>query len=122
MGAASLIAAIGFGATAFMLWVLAALLRDGVRWSDYRVVRVARNTRSREETRRGLSLASDGAHLPEARSNRRGHRVELLENQNHGKSEYDSGLTALDVCSISGKFSWRAVRAKYSGVRWERSL
>jgi hypothetical protein len=121
MAAASVIAAIGFGATVFMLWVLIALLRDGVRWSRYQVARVARYPQPRKEVLQILSVTSDGTHLRQVGSNRSDDRVELLENQNHEKGEYGSGLCALGVCTMSGKFGWRAVYPKYS-VRRERGF
>lgn len=122
MESGSLIATIGFGATVFMLWFLGALLHDGVRWSRYRVARSVRKPRRRKKIWQDLSLVSPGAHLREVRSNRPVDRVELLENENHEKGEYGSGLSALDIGIISGKFGGRTVNAKYSGVRWERSL
>ena len=119
MGTASVIAAIGFGATVFMLRVLVALLCEGVPWFRYGDALVELQ---RKEALQVLSVVSDHTHLRDLRSSRSDDCVELLENQNHEKGEYGSGLTALDVGIISGKFGGRTVRAKHSGVRWERSL
>jgi hypothetical protein len=85
MGTASVVAAIGFGATVFMLWVLVALLLDGALWSRYLVARVARKPQPRKVVLQVVSVASDGVGSREVGSNRCGDRVELLENQNHEK-------------------------------------
>ncbi|MGB8581308.1 MAG: hypothetical protein WCD47_10840 [Candidatus Sulfotelmatobacter sp.] len=118
MATASVIAAIGFGGTVFMLWVLIALLREGVPWSRYEDALV--EPRRKEALQ--VSVVSDRMHLPDLRSSRSDDRVELSENQNHEKGEHGSGLTAVDVGIISGKFGGRPVRAKYSGIRWEPGL
>jgi hypothetical protein len=116
MGSASVIAIIGFGATVFMLWVLVALLCERAprsRYSD------ALLDPQRKEALHVLSVASNHAHLRDLRS--RDDRVELLENQNHENGEYDSALTALDVCIISGRVGARSVHSNRS-VRWERGF
>ncbi|MGA7299668.1 MAG: hypothetical protein WBX10_05145, partial [Candidatus Sulfotelmatobacter sp.] len=69
-----------------------------------------------------VSVAFDDSYLWEAARNRSDDCVELLENINHEKGVCDSGLSALDVCNVSGRFSRRPVHPKYSFVRWERGL
>jgi hypothetical protein len=121
MEAASLIATIGFGAKLFMLWFLGSPLRAGDSWSRCRVAR-ARKLRPRREILPVFSIALDRMRLREEGSSHSDDRLELLENQNHEKGEYDSGLAALDACVITGKLRGRSVRAKYNRARWERSL
>ncbi|MGB8989238.1 MAG: hypothetical protein WCC37_21740, partial [Candidatus Sulfotelmatobacter sp.] len=114
MGAASVIAIIGFGATVFMLRVLVALLCERAPRSRYPDALL---DSQRKEALHVLSGASNRTLLGDLRSSR-DDRVDLLENQNHEKGEYDSGLTALDVCIISGRFGARSVHPNRS-VRWE---
>jgi hypothetical protein len=118
MGTASVIAIIGFAATVFMLWVLVALLCERVPRSRYSDAHVEPQ---RKEALHVLSVASNRTHVRDLRSYSND-RVELLENHNHEKGEYGSGLTAFDVCTVSGKFGWRAVRTKHSFVRREHEL
>ncbi|MGC2060346.1 MAG: hypothetical protein WA653_18925 [Candidatus Sulfotelmatobacter sp.] len=120
MGAASVIATIGFGATVFMLRVLVALLCERVSWSRDRNALV--EPPRRKDALQILNAVSDRTLLRDLRSIRSDDCGELLEKQNHEKGEYESGLTALNIGIISGKFGGRAVRAKHGGVRWERSL
>jgi hypothetical protein len=122
MGTASVIAAIGFGGTVFMLWVLIALLREGAPTFRYSFTLAAPETTRKNEGLQLLSVAFEDTSLWEGTKNRSDDYVELLENKNHEKGVCDSGLTALDVCNVSGRFGRRPVRAKYSIVRWERGL
>ncbi|MGA7376753.1 MAG: hypothetical protein WBW36_10425 [Candidatus Sulfotelmatobacter sp.] len=122
MGTASVIAAIGFGGTVFMLWVLIALLGEEAPTFRYSVALVAQEPAHRNEGLQLVSVAFDDRYLWEAARNRSDDCVELLENINHEKGVCDSGLSALDVCNVSGRFCRRPVHPKYSFVRWERGL
>ncbi|MGC2822540.1 MAG: hypothetical protein WA198_22800 [Candidatus Sulfotelmatobacter sp.] len=118
MGTASVTAAIGFGGTVLMLWVLIALLREEAPTFRHSVTLVAQ----RNEGLQLFSVAFDDTSLWEVAKSRSDDYAELLENKNHEKGVCDSGLTALDVCNVSGRFSRRPVHPKYSFVRWERGL
>ncbi|MFZ1929841.1 MAG: hypothetical protein WAU50_11940 [Candidatus Sulfotelmatobacter sp.] len=122
MGTASVIAAIGFGGTVFMLWVLIALLGEEAPTFRYSVALVEQETTQGNEGLQLLSVAFDDTSLWKGAKNRSDDYVELLENKNHEKGVCDSGFTALDVCNVSGRFSRRPVHPKYSFVRWERGL
>jgi hypothetical protein len=120
MGTASEIAIIGFGGTVFMLWVLIALWREET--PTFHSLTLAEGAESKERPQRLLSVPFDDTYVWKAGRNCSDDRVELLENQNHEMGEYDSGLTALDVCIISGSFGRRPIHPRRSSVRWERGL
>jgi hypothetical protein len=122
MGAASVIAIIGFGGTVFMLWVLIALLREETLTFHPLTLAAREPADSKERPQRLLSVPFDDTYAWKMGRNCNDDRVELLENQNHEMGEYDSGLTALDVCIISGKFGRRPVHTRRSSIRWERGL
>jgi hypothetical protein len=121
MGAAWLVAAIGFGGAVFMLRFLLALLREGAPSVCCWVVPVRRKP-EKEKDLEALSriYADDNCRTTEA------HRSEcyrqLLENENHEQGKYGSGPITLDGRIVSGRLGWRAIPPKHSYVLREPRL
>jgi hypothetical protein len=120
MGAASVVAAIGFGGAVFMLWFLLALLREGAPSVCCWVVPVRR--KPPREAFQVLSIAYEGGDCCETGTNRSELRVELLENENREKGKYGSSPITLDGRIISGRLGRRAIHPKHSYVLRERRL
>jgi hypothetical protein len=117
MGAPAIVAAIGVGAAVFMLWFLFALLREGAPSVSYWAVPVLRKKR---ETFRILDARYEDRSFCETTDGRSDYRVNLLENQNHEKRKFGSGLITLDVRTISGRLGWRAIQSQRNYILTER--
>jgi hypothetical protein len=120
MGAASVVAAIGFGGAVFMLRFLLALLREGAPSVCYWVVPVRR--KPQREAFQVLSIGYEGCACCETGSNRSEFRVELLENENREKGKYGSSPITVDGRISSGRLGWRAIHPKHSYGLRERRL
>ncbi|MGA8837834.1 MAG: hypothetical protein WCF74_11715 [Candidatus Sulfotelmatobacter sp.] len=118
MGAASVVAAVGFCGAGFMLWFLIALLREGAPSVCYWVVPVRRKER---EALHMLRVRLDGGDCGTACTGSN-YRVDLLENENHEKGKDGSSLITLDVRTISGRLGWRAIQSQRSYVLREHRL
>jgi hypothetical protein len=119
MGAASVVAAIGFGAAAFMLRVLMALLREGPPSVCYRVVPVSRKLEKGEDLEAlGRIYVDESCRATEA--NRSAPYRGVLEKENHDEGRYGQGLIAIDVRDVSGRADWRAINARHNAVLRQR--
>jgi|SRR5579863_94514 len=117
MSAAAIVAGIGIGAAVFMLWFLFALLREGALSVSYWAVPVLREKR---ETFQMLDIRYEGGSFCETADGRCDYRVNLLENQNHEKGKFGSGLITFDVHTISGQSGWRAIQSQRNYILTER--
>jgi hypothetical protein len=117
MGAAAVVAGIGFGAAAFMLRVLIALLRERSPSVCYWVVPVRRGPekgKDREALRRiyvdkSCCATAEGS-VP----------YRELEKENHDKGNYREGLIVLDVRNVYGKLGGRAIHTRRSELLGKR--
>jgi len=119
MGAASVVAAIGFGAAAFMLRFLMALLGEGTPSVCYRVVPVRRKLEKGEDQEALGRIYVDESCRATA-ANRSAPYRGALEKQNHAEGRYGQGLIAIDVRDVSGRAGWRAINAKHNAVPGQR--
>jgi hypothetical protein len=119
MGTASVVAAIGFGAAAFMLRFLMALLREGAPSVCYRVVPVRRKLEKGEDLE-ALSRIYVGESCRATEANPSARYRGVLEKENHDEGRYGQGLIAIDVRDISGRAGWRAISAKHNAVLGQR--
>jgi hypothetical protein len=115
MGAASVVAAVGFGAAAFMLRFLMALLGEGAPSVCYRVVPVGRKVEKEKDLE-----ALDRIYVDEScratEANRSASYRRVLEKENHDEGRRGQGLIAIDVRDVSGRAGWRAINAKHNAV------
>ena len=111
MGAAWIVAAVGFAAVVFMLGFLIALLREGAPSVCYWIV----SGRRELETERHFLRSIDGDHVSHATECNGIYHLELLGNEGHAK-ECASGLTVVDVRPVSDRLGRRAdhSRNKYA--------
>lgn len=107
MWAALCMAAIALAGTAFMLWFLVGLLREGAPSVWYWVVPACRKTGRSFSVNRGHPVEG----WPATESNRGDYRQHLSENQNYAKQECASGLIALSLRPDSGNPGGRSVRS-----------
>jgi hypothetical protein len=115
-----IVAAIALPAIAFMLRFLIALLRESAPSVCYWVVPVRRTPEKEGHLKvlHGIHF-DDDCRAPE--SDQGDYRLELMENENHGKEESSSGLIALDV-RASDSMGWRSIRSKRCYVFREHGL
>ena len=115
MGAASVVAAVGFGAAAFMLRVLMGLLREGAPSVCYRVVRVCRKLKKGEDPEAlGRIYVDESYRATEA--NRSAPYRGVLEKENHDEGRYGQGLIAIDVRDFAGRADRCAINSKHNAV------
>jgi hypothetical protein len=119
MGAATVVAAIGFGSAVFMLGFLIALVREGAPAVCYWVVP---SHRKRQRDSLQLSGLLDEGDYCEKGCIRGDGRAEFVENKNHENGNYSSGLITLDVRTISGGLGWRAIQSQRNYILRERRL
>jgi hypothetical protein len=122
MVAASLTAALGFGAVLFMLWYLKALLREvgPVSWHQNmpdrgswqrKLATVFRLGNLLQIVRVRYEYEGEDCHETEIF---RGERVELSENHHLGLESYGSGLNHFNVFNVSGGLRQRTSDSKHS--------
>jgi hypothetical protein len=119
MGAAPVVAAIGFCGAGFMLWFLIALLREGAPSVWYWAVPVPRKEREALHMLRVRYAGGDRCGTAFTSSN---YRVDLLENENHEKGKDSSSLITLDLRTVSGRLGWRAIQSQRNYALRERRL
>ena len=119
MGAASVVAAVGFCGAGFMLWFLVALLREGAPSVCYWVVPVRRKER---EALHMLRVRYAGGDCCGTACTASKYRVDLLENENHEKGKAGSSFITLGVRTTSGRLGWRTIQSQRSYVLRERRL
>jgi hypothetical protein len=119
MGAASIVAAVGFGAAAFMLSFLMALLREGAPSVGYRVVPVHWKLEKEKDLE-----ALDRIYVDETcratEANRSPSYRGVLEKEKHDEGRRGQGLIAIDVRNVSGGADWRAINAQHNVVLGQR--
>jgi hypothetical protein len=119
MGAAPVVAAVGFGAAAFMLRFLMALLGERAPSVCYRAMPVCRKREKGEDLEAlGRIYVDESCRATEA--NRSASYRRVLEKENHDEGRHGQGLIAIDVRDVSGRPDWRAINAKHNAVLGQR--
>ena len=115
MNAAFVVAAIGFGAAAFMLRFLIALLREGTPSVCYWVVPSRRQ--SWKEVWRDTDVEDDYRWQSAGTGINAG---KFLGKQNYAKGKYELGLITVDDHIISSELGWRTIDSRHCLLFRER--